>query len=115
MNTPQAILHIEGQRARQSATNIFYKEVSRLMDNCLAEPKGIERKKAHTVKRTWMIWKGDKKVPYTSYLHYAPEMGYWLCLKDNHGNMVLNTPAYCLASTCRMILMEELYQLRGEV
>lgn len=69
--------------------------------------------KAHTVTRVWMVWHGDKKVPYKSYLHYAPEVGYWVCLKDNHGTLRFVSEAYVLASTCRMVLMEKLYEIRG--
>jgi hypothetical protein len=90
----------------------YKKQVDRIITEALAEPKP-ERKRAHTVIWTFMIWKGDEKVPYRSYLHFAPNLGYWVVLKDNHGNIVLNSPAYCLASTCRMVLTEKLYELRG--
>ena len=92
-------------RGRLSAVQLYMEEVER---------KNNERKKAHTVPRTWMIWHGDRKVPYKSYLHYAPELGYWVCLKDNHGVLVFNSDAYCLASTCRMILMDKLYELKED-
>jgi hypothetical protein len=72
-------------------------------------------KVAHTVKRTWAIPKGDHNVFYRSFLHYAPEIGYWICLKDDHGNLIFNSDAYILASTCRLMLMEKLYEIRGEV
>jgi hypothetical protein len=108
MNACEAIVEIGLTRGRLTATQIFLAEVKKIMSS-----KYPREKRAHTVKRTWMVWKDDRKVPYKSYLHYAPEVGYWICLKDNHGNLVFNSDAYCLASTCRTILMEELYRIRG--
>ena len=63
-------------------------------------------KRAHTVRRVWpVVINGERKF-YRIRYHYAPEIGYWACVKDNHGNLVLNTEAYCLASTVRQIVSE---------
>ena len=74
--------------------------------------------KAHTVQRSHMVNKQDwahgvfygSTVMYRSYLHYAPECGYYGCIKDNHGNLIFNTQAYCLASTVRELIGEFIYQ-----
>jgi hypothetical protein len=109
MNATECIIECGLTRGRLTATQLFLAEVQKAMD---PTPK---HGRAHTVPRVWMVWHGDKKVPYKSYLHYAPQIGYWVCLKDNHGNLVFNSDAYVLASTCRMVLMEKLYEIRGEV
>ena len=84
--------------------------------NAIMNMKYPKEKQAHSVKRTIMILKGDHKVPYQTTLHYAPEIGYWGCIKDNHGNLVFNTDAYCLASTVREVMMEELFTInKGEL
>jgi hypothetical protein len=114
MNASESIIEIGLTRSRLTATQIFLKEVNRIMNT-----KYKKEKRAHTVERAHMVNKQDwaygvfygSTVMYTSYLHYAPEIGYYGCVKDNHGNLILNTEAYCLASTVRELIGEFIYQI----
>ena len=113
MNAYESIVEVGLLSGRLTATQIFLSEVNKTM-----KAKYPTKGRAHTVQRAWWVKKQDtykgqfagSRVMYTSYLHYAPEVGYWGCVKDNHGNLVLNTEAYCLASTVRELISEYIYQ-----
>jgi hypothetical protein len=110
MNPWERFVEHELEVTRMTAVQLFNLEVLKAMDET---PK---HGRAHTVNRVTMIFKGDKKVPYRTILHYAPEIGYWGCVKDNHNTLKLVTDSYCLASTVRELMGEYLFSInRGEV
>jgi hypothetical protein len=110
MNATEAIIECGLTRGRLTATQLFLAEVQKAMDET---PK---HGRAHRVTRTVMILKDDTKVPYRTFLYYEPGLGYFGVIKDNHGNIILRTTEYCLASTVRQVMMEHLFTVnRGEV
>ena len=113
METPTRLFDFATKCSNQSAQILFLKEVNRIVNHGPGDAYP-ERKRAHTATHAGAYRKNGVKHFYRRLIHYAPEFGYWGCCKDLHGTMIVKpTECYCLASTVREVIAEEIYKLSG--